>query len=133
LPDPVAKTVFKSVDEYIASQPKASQDTLRRVRSAIRKAVPGAEEVISYQIPAYKMHGNRLIFFAGWKEHYSLYPATDRVVAVFKRDLAPYKVSKGTIRFPLSKPVPVKLIERIAKFRAQEVAEREKATASKRR
>jgi len=129
----VAKTVFKSVDEYIASQPQAAQDVLQRVRSAIRKAVPGAEEVISYQIPAYKLHGDRLIFFAGWKEHYSLYPATDRVVAVFKRDLAPYKVSKGTIRFPLSKPVPVKLIERIAKFRAQEVAERKKATASKRR
>ncbi|HLI34133.1 MAG TPA: DUF1801 domain-containing protein [Terriglobia bacterium] len=129
----MAKTVFKSVDEYIASQPQAAQDVLQRVRSAIRKAVPGAEEVISYQIPAYKLHGDRLIFFAGWKEHYSLYPATDRVVAVFKRDLAPYKVSKGTIRFPLSKPVPVKLIERIAKFRAQEVAERKKATASKRR
>lgn len=129
----MAKTDFKSVDEYIASQPKAAQDALKRVRSAIRKALPRAEEVISYQIPAYKLHGSRLLFFAGWKQHYSLYPATDRVVAAFKADLTPYKVSKGTIRFPLFKPVPAKLIERIAKFRAQEVAERErtKATASK--
>jgi uncharacterized protein YdhG (YjbR/CyaY superfamily) len=123
----VAKTDFKSVDEYVASQPKAVQEALKRVRSAICRAVPEAEEVISYQIPAYKLHGDRLIFFAGWKEHYSLYPATDRVVAAFKDDLALYKVSKGTIRFPLSKPVPVKLIQRITKFRALEIAERRKA------
>ncbi|MEO7144065.1 MAG: hypothetical protein ABI165_11270 [Bryobacteraceae bacterium] len=86
----MAKTDFKSVDEYIASQPGA---------------VPGAEEAISH-------------------------PATDRVIAAFRDDLAPYKVNKGTIRFPLSESVPVKLIERIAKFRAKEVAEREKAKAA---
>ena len=65
-----------------------------------------------------------MLFFAGWKEHYSLYPASVPLVAALKDDLAPYKVSKGTIRFPLSQPVPVKLIERIAKFRAKEVAKR---------
>ena len=68
-----------------------------------------------------------MLYFAGWRQNYSLYPATDHVVAAFKDDLAPYEVSKGTIRFPLSQPVPVKLIGRIAKFRAKEVAEREKA------
>ena len=125
----MAKTAFKSVDQYIASQPEAVQGVLKRVRSTIRKAVPGAEEVISYQIPAYKLPGGPVLYFAGWKQHYSLYPATDHVVAAFKDDLAPYEVSKGTIRFPLSEPVPVKLIERIAKFRAKEVAEREKAKA----
>ncbi len=119
----MAKTDFKSVDEYIASQPEAVQGILERVRSTIRKAVPGAEEVISYKIPTYKLHGRPVLYFAGWKQHYSLYPATDRVVAAFKDDLAPYEVSKGTIRFPLSQPVPVKLIGRIAKFRAKEVAE----------
>jgi len=68
-----------------------------------------------------------VIYFAGWKQHYSLYPFTAPVVAAFKADLAPYKVSKGTIRFPLSEPVPVKLIEGIAKVRAKEVAARHKA------
>jgi uncharacterized protein YdhG (YjbR/CyaY superfamily) len=126
----MAKTDFKSVDEYIASQPEAVQGVLERVRSTIRKAVPGGEEVISYQIPAYKVHGDRVLYFAGWKQHYSLYPATDQMVAAFKDDLAPYEISKGTIRFPLSQPVPVKLIGRIAKFRAKEVAEGEKAKAA---
>ncbi len=124
----MAKTDWKSVDEYIASQPKAVQSVLERVRSTIRKAVPGAEEVISYQIPAYKLQGLAVIYFAGWKQHYSLYPATGRLVAAFKDELASYEVSKGTIRFPLSEPVPVRLIGRIAKFRAKEVAERQKAT-----
>ncbi len=126
----MAKTDFKSVDEYIASQPEAAQGILERVRSTIRKAVPGAEEVISYKIPAYKLQGGPVLYFAGWRKHYSLYPATARVVAAFKDDLAPYEVNKGTIRFPLSQPVPVKLIEGIAKFRAKEVAEREKPKAA---
>jgi len=130
----MAKTDFNSVDQYIASQPKAVQDLLERVRSAIRKAVPGAEEVISYQIPAYKLRGGAILYFAGWKRHYSLYPATAQFVAAFKDDLAPYEVNnKGTIRFPLSEPVPVKLIGRIAKFRAKEVAEHEKAKAPTKR
>jgi uncharacterized protein YdhG (YjbR/CyaY superfamily) len=123
----MAKTDFQSVAEYIAKHPEDVQAILRRVRSAIRKAVPGAEEVISYQIPAYKLHGGPVLYFAGWKQHYSLYPATDRVVEAFKDDLAPYEVNKGTIRFPLSQSVPVKLIERIAKFRAKEAAERARA------
>ena len=128
----MAKATFKSVDEYIASQPQAAQDALRRVRDAIRKAVPGAEEVISYQIPAYKLHGARVLFFAGWKTHYSLYPASAGLVAAFKDELAPYEVSKGTIRFPLSKPIPVKLVERIAEYRAKEV-EKAKPPAPKKR
>ena len=126
------KINLKSVDEYIASQPEAVQSVLDRVRRSIQKAVPGAEEVISYQIPAYKMNGSAVIYFAGWKQHYSLYPATVQIVAACKADLAPYEVSKGTIRFPLSGPVPVKLIARIAKLRAKEVAD-QKMPASKRR
>jgi uncharacterized protein YdhG (YjbR/CyaY superfamily) len=123
----MAKTDFKSVDEYIATHPEDVQAVLQRVRGAIRKAVPDAEEVISYQIPTYKLHGGRVLYFAGWRQHYSLYPATDHLVEAFKAELAPYKVSKGTIRFPLSEPVPVKLIERIAKARAKEAAERARA------
>ena len=116
----MAKTDYKSVDEYMAAQPEDVRAILQRVRSTIRKALPGAEEVISYQIPAYKLHGGAALYFAGWKKHFSLYPATDQMVEAFKDELAPYEVDKGTIRFPLSEPVPVKLIERIAKFRAKE-------------
>lgn len=123
----MARTDFKSVDEYIASQPATVKSILKRVRSSIRKALPEAEEVISYQIPAYKLHGARVLYFAGWKRHYSLYPAGERLVAEFRDELAPYEVNKGTIRFPLSQPVPVKLIGRIAQFRAGEAAHREKA------
>ena len=117
------KTVIASVSQYIAAQPKSSQPVLRRIRSTIRKAVPKAEEVISYGIPAYKLNGQRVIYFAGWKDHYSLYPANRRLVAAFKDKLAPYEVNnKGTVRFPLSEPVPVGLIAAIAKFRAKEAA-----------
>jgi uncharacterized protein YdhG (YjbR/CyaY superfamily) len=126
----MAQADFKSVDEYIASLPDAAQSILGRVRSAIRKALPEAEEVISYKIPTYKMQGDVVLYFAGWKQHYSLYPATARVVVAFKDELAPYEVHKGTIRFPLSQPVPANLIGRIARFRAQEVAAREKAKAA---
>src|SRR5215475_13449719 len=113
-------TNYQSVDDYLASQPEAAQRVLQRVRNAIRAAVPKAEELISYQIPAYKLDGQRLIYFAGWKQHYSIYPAGERLVAEFQKELAPYKISKGTIRFPLDEPVPAKLIARIAKFRARE-------------
>jgi uncharacterized protein YdhG (YjbR/CyaY superfamily) len=129
----MAKTDFKSVDEYVPSQPEAVQGILGRVPSAIRKAVPGAEEVISYRIRTYKLHSGLVLYFAGWKQHYYLYPATERVVAGFKDELAPYEVTKGTIRFPLSQPVPVKLIGRIAKFPAKEAAEHAKARAPRRR
>lgn len=125
----VANNDYKSVDEYISAQPEELLDALKRVRSTIRKAVPEAEEVISYKMPTYRLRGSRLLYFAGWKQHYALYAATDSVVAAFKDELTPYEVDKGTIRFPLSAPVPVKLIERIAKFRAKEVGEREKAKA----
>ena len=118
----MAKT-FKSVDDYIASQPNAVQGLLERVRGTIRKALPGVEEVISYGIPAFKVNGRVVLYFAGWKHHYSLYPSTAPLVAAFKSELAPYEVNnKGTIRFPLDEPVPVKLIANLAKFRAKEVA-----------
>ncbi len=129
----MAKSDIKSVTGYIAAQPAAVQAALKRVRSTIRKAMPKADEVISYSIPAYKLNGRAMIFFAGWKQHYSIYPATDGLAEAFKDELASYDVSKGTIRFPLSEPVPVKLIERIAKFRVKQAAERAKAKPSARK
>jgi uncharacterized protein YdhG (YjbR/CyaY superfamily) len=126
----MAKSNAKSVSEYIGLQPKGAQAALKRVRTAIRKAVPSAEELLSYNIPTYKLHGDAVLYFGGWKHHYSLYPATSRVVAAFKSDLAGYEVRKGTIRFPLSEPVPAGLIARIAKLRAKEVAQRHQVKAA---
>jgi uncharacterized protein YdhG (YjbR/CyaY superfamily) len=127
----MASKDFNSVEEYIASQPEGVQEVLRRVRRTIREAVPEAEEVISYKIPTYKLFGLPVLYLAGWKQHYSLYPCAGRLLAAFRDDLAPYEVNnKGTIRFPFSQPVPVKLIARIAKFRAKEVGQREKAKAA---
>jgi uncharacterized protein YdhG (YjbR/CyaY superfamily) len=123
----MAKTAVKSVDDYIASQPEAAQRVLTRVRSIIRKAVPGGDEVISYQIPAYRWNGRILMFFAGWKEHFSLYPLNARIAKALKKDLARYETSKGTIKIPLSDPVPAKLIEGFATMRAEEVAAATKA------
>ena len=119
----MAKTSWKSVDDYLAAQPAASQVVLETVRRAIRKALPAAEEVISYQIPAYRQDGI-VLYFAGWKAHYSLYPVSEALVAAFATQLAPYEVGKGTIRFPMTARVPVGLIGRIARFRAKEVAVR---------
>jgi uncharacterized protein YdhG (YjbR/CyaY superfamily) len=126
----MAKTDFTSVDEYIAAQPEAVRPVLERVRTTIRKAVPGAEEVISYQVPAYKQHGGFVLYFSGHTKHFSLScPPPFTVFEAFKDDLAPYEVTKSAIRIPLSQPAPVKLIERIAKFRTKELAEHAKARA----
>ena len=128
----MAKTDFKSVDHYIAAQPEAVHRVLELVRGAIRKALPGAEEVISYQIPAYKLRGETVIYFAGWKQHYSLYPVPAHFMEALKHDLAPCASNgRGTLRFPLAQRVPVKLIERIAKLRAMEVGNRGKVAAPK--
>jgi uncharacterized protein YdhG (YjbR/CyaY superfamily) len=127
-------TTPKTIDKYLAGFPKDVRTVLERVRSTIRKAVPSAEEAISYGIPAFKLHGRTMIYFAGWKEHYSIYPSNDRLVAAFKDELAPYEVNgKGTIRFPLSEAIPVKLISGIARFRAKESAERGKPAPAARK
>lgn len=116
-----------TVATYLAGLPPVARRALTRVRSIVRKAVPGADESISYQIPTYKVQGRPVLYFAAFKEHYSVYPSNAALVAAFKDELARHELSKGTIRFPLSEPVPVKLIERIAKFRAKEVAAQQKA------
>lgn len=126
----MAKSDFKSVDEHVAAHPEAVQAILQLVRRTIRKVVPGADEVISYQMPTYKLHGSPVLYFAGWKRHYSRYPATGGVVAVLKCARVPYELAKGTIRFPLTEAVPMKLIERIAKIRAKETIERARAKRS---
>lgn len=109
-----------TVDEYIASFPKNVQEKLRTIRRTVLNAVPEAEESLSYKMPAYKYHG-RLLYFAGFKDHISLFPTgSEAVRRAFKKELSKFERSKGTIRFPLDKPVPVKLIREIALFRAKE-------------
>jgi uncharacterized protein YdhG (YjbR/CyaY superfamily) len=119
-----AAAKLSSVREYIASKPKASRAALEAVRRAILKAIPTAQEGLAYQMPAYTLNGVGVLYFAGWKAHYSLYPASDALAAAFAKELAPYERSKGTIKFPLSEPVPIRLIEKIAKFRARQVTSR---------
>jgi uncharacterized protein YdhG (YjbR/CyaY superfamily) len=118
----MANTDYKSVDHYISRQPEAIRPILERVRITLLKALPDAQEGISYQIPAYKVDGRMVIYFAGWKDHYSLYPLSG--LDEIETELAPYKHSKGTARFALDKPVPVRLITRIAKLRAKAAAAR---------
>jgi uncharacterized protein YdhG (YjbR/CyaY superfamily) len=125
----MASVKLTSTDQYIAAQPEPAQRVLQRVRSIIAKAVPEAEEAISYNIPTFKLWGRTLLHFAGWKGFVSVYPANSRLVAEFGDEIAPYLVEKSTLRFPLDEPLPLKLIERIATFRAAEIA----ATAGTRR
>jgi len=115
---------FKSVDDYIGVQPEGARAVLERVRDAIRKALPAAEETISYNMPTYKLGGGAVIHFAAWKKHFSLYPASAKLIRFFKKDLASATIEKSTIRFPLAEPVPADLIGRIARFRMKEQAER---------
>ena len=121
----------ESVDDYIAAQPAPARPVLKRVRETIRKALPGATEGISYQIPVYRLDGRMVLYFAGFKQHYSIYPATPRVVASLRKELAGRLHSKATIRFPLAGAVPTRLIARIAKLRAAEVGG--KASPAKKR
>jgi uncharacterized protein YdhG (YjbR/CyaY superfamily) len=85
----MAKTRATSIDDYLAAQPDAARRVLERLRRTIRAALPGADETISYGIPAYKLHGRVVLYFAGWREHYSLYPSSRQLVEKFKKDLAP--------------------------------------------
>ena len=121
----MAKARFASVSEYVASKPKDARAALTQVRAAIRAAVPKAEESLTYQMPTYTLNGVPLLYFGGWKAHFTLHPATDALVAALERELEPYDSSRGMIRFPLSMPVPVRLIARIARFRAAQIRARD--------
>src|SRR5262245_57826363 len=118
----------KDIDEYIAGFPADVQPLLQKVRATIRKAAPKAEEAIKYQIPTFVLNGN-LIHFGGYKNHIGLYPGS-KPVEEFKDELSRYEVSKGTVRFPLDKPIPYGLIAKITKFcvkRNEEKFSRKKA------
>lgn len=106
------------VTKYIANCPILVQEVLEKLRTTILKAVPEAEETISYKMPAYKYYG-MLVYFAAFKNHIGFY-ATPTGHKEFEKELAPYKQGKGSVQFPLSQPLPFELIAKIVKFRAQE-------------
>ena len=114
-----------SVDEYIKSFPKDIQRMLEELRTTIKDAAPLAEEVISYSMPAYKLHG-MLVWFAAHTNHIGFYPRGSGIEE-HKKELAGYKLSKGTIQFPIDKPLPFALITKIVKFRVKENRERDKS------
>lgn len=114
----------KSMDEYLEAFSPAIRNVLEKLRQTIRKAAPEAEEVISYQMPAFKYQG-MLVYFAAWKNHIGFYPAG--AIKAFDKELSVYEVSKGTIRFPIDKPLPLGLISKIIKFRVKENEARKKA------
>jgi uncharacterized protein YdhG (YjbR/CyaY superfamily) len=118
----LAKSDHPTVGAYIAAYPAAVQAVLQTVRAAILEALPQARESISYQMPSYQVDGRPVIYFAAWKKHYAIYPATVGLVEAFGEALAPYEVDKGTIRLPYGKPPPADLISKIAAFLAQEAA-----------
>ena len=109
--------VAKNIDEYIADFPADVQKSMEKVRATIKKAAPRADEAIKYQIPTFVLNGN-LIHFAGYKNHIGLYPGS-RAIEEFEDELAGYTTSKGTVQFPLDKPMPVGLISKITKFCVQ--------------
>lgn len=126
----MAKTNFKTADEYIASVPEADRASLEAIRKAIRDAVPEAEETISYQIPAFRTGDGWIFYYSVYTNHLSLAcppPWTER--EAFKAQLTPYKMSKSAIQFPKSAPLPLKLIGEMAAFRAREAADQTKAKA----
>lgn len=121
--------VPKNIDEYIAGFSEEVQLKLEALRQTIKKEAPDAEEVISYQMPAFKYHG-MLVFFAAFKNHIGFY-ATPTGHAAFKKELSVYKEGKGSVQFPHNQPLPLALISRIVKFRIKENLEREKAKKKK--
>lgn len=126
----MARAAVGVVDAYIARQPVKAQAILKRVRRIIRKLLPKAEEKISYQIPTYELNGEYVVYFAGWKEHWSLYPVTEPVRTKLGSELGAYELSKGSVRFPLAGPVPARLVERIVTELARAAVRRKRAKAS---
>lgn len=126
-----AARIPRNIDEYLERFPAETQKALKQVRAAIRRAAPEAEEKISYAMPAFALYGN-LVYFAGYKSHIGFY-ATPTGHAAFAKDLSGYKIGKGSVQFPLSEPMPVKLIERMVKFRVSENTEKWKQKHAERK
>ncbi len=110
---------YKNIDEYIRNYPENVQKILQAIRNLIAKEIPAGVEVIKYGIPTFRLNGKNLIHFGGYKSHIGFYPAP-RAIEKFKDELAEYEGGKGTVQFPLDKPIPYDLIKRIVQFRVTE-------------
>ena len=119
-----------NIDEYISQFPTDTQKTLSQVRATIKKAAPGTVEAIKYGIPTFMLGGKNLVHFGGFDHHVGFYPAPTGLVA-FRTALAPYKQGKGSVQFPLDKPMPHALITRIVKYRVKESAVKSKSKTAK--
>ncbi len=128
---PNKQAPVESIDDYIARQPPQVQDRLEQMRDACRKAAPDAEERIGYQMPAF-FQTRYLVYFAAAKQHIGFYP-TPSAIEKFKKELAIYKGAKGSVQFPLDKPLPLGLIAKIVKFRVQETQANAKPVAIKKK
>ena len=118
---PMAKGAQDDVRAYYAGLPPTTRRRVRELRDVIVSVAPDAVETISYRIPAFRLDGRVLVYCAGWKEHTSLYPLTRGMRAACARDLEKFETSKGTIRFPAEKPLPVAVIKRLVKARVGEI------------
>ncbi|MBL7761802.1 MAG: DUF1801 domain-containing protein [Chitinophagaceae bacterium] len=123
-------TKYTTVQEYISSLPAKSKAIVKELRKTIQQAAPEAEEVISYNMPSFQYEGG-LVYYAAWRDHISIYPRTAALEKALKKELAPYAASKGTLKFPLSEPVPFALISKIVKIRLQENIDKIKKKAKK--
>ena len=118
------KEQFKTIDGYIKTFPKDVRFILEKMRQTIRKAAPEAVEAISYQIPTFKLNGN-LVHFAAFKKHIGFYPTSSGIEA-FKKELSPYKGGRGSVQFPIDKPIPYDLVRKITMFRVKENSKKKK-------
>jgi uncharacterized protein YdhG (YjbR/CyaY superfamily) len=121
----------KTIDDYVARFPDDVQEILEKIRTTIRKAAPAAEETINYQIPTFTLHGN-LVHFAAFENHIGFYP-TPSGINEFKSELSAYKGAKGSVQFPLDKPMPLSLITKIVKFRVKENMAKAEAKGKKKK
>jgi len=119
----------KNIDEYISVFPADVQKRMQELRATIAKAAPQADETINYAIPTFQLNGN-LVHFAGYKGHIGFYPAASGIAA-FKKELAAYEGAKGSVQFPLDKPLPLSLVTKIVKFRVKENLEKASAKIKK--
>ncbi len=119
-----SKKQFRTIDEYIKTFPINVQSILEKMRQTIKKAAPEAVETISYQMPTFKLNGRYLVYFAAWKNHIGFYPMPSSSEA-FKKELSSYKQGKGSVQFPIDKPIPYDLVRKVVKYRIKENLEKE--------
>jgi len=124
-------TKFKTVEEYLSAFPLQTKNILNELRNAIKKAAPKAEELISYNMPAFKFHG-MLVYYAAYKDHIGFYPAASGIEN-FKKEIAAFKNSKGAIQFPIDEPLPLQLVTKIVKFRIKDNLEKEERKVKKKK